>query len=308
MRALVLPLLLLSGIHAHAQRLDPDQNPYWSRYTLVENSETLTPLRGDYRVYYLQSGMWWNMSMLDYTLTGLPKEGIRLLPLFRAELPAFSSTPARGMDLPDVRLVAVRDRDTMVVELTSGYLASAHDTTERCARTDCRRLPPFVLPFRAGRYLVNGAPFGPDGADHPDARTAELTRQFDVLWNKAMKNDAVIPQLNTDTCRYDVMVLEDLDVPVAQGAQGRNTDVWLLRSAYCGTHLAKFPSWGTETFYTITGGPGSGVDTSGHGAQLHFTHDEENKQWLDVTDLPPGDYTVSLIADGNGGSFILKLR
>lgn len=307
MRRLLLPLLV-TCMCASAQRPDPDQNPYWARYTFVEDSSALVPLQGDYRVCYLQQGMWWSYHEPVYPITDLPAEGMQLLPLFSGDQPAFKATPARGRDFPEVRLVVVRERDTMVVELSTYHANSSYDVTDRCARTDCRRRPPVVLPFRPGRYLANGAPFGPDGSATGDDRTKELTRQFDKLWTTAMKNEQVIPQLNSDTCRYQVEVPADLDVPDTLGAHPRNTDVWLMRSYYCGTHFAKFPMWGTFTGYIITGGPGSSVDTTGKNAELHFGADEEEHQWLDVSDWPPGDYTVSLMSCGNGGSFVLKLR
>ncbi len=309
MRPAFIALFSLLLSLSHAQRLDPDQNPYWARYTLVEDSSVLVPLIGDYRVYYIQSGMWWNMIQPQYPIRELPRDNMRLLPLFGSGTPVFMATPARGLDYPDVRLVVVRELDTMVVELSTYLPHASYDVSDRCMRTDCTRRPPVVLPFRPGRFLANGAPYEPDGAANPDPRTAELTSQFDELWGREMKGARVIPQLNTDTCRYEPDVAADLDVPdTTLGSQGRNTDVWLMRSYYCGTHLAKFPAWGTETAYTITGGPGSGVDTSGKGAQLHFFLQEQEKQWLDLTGWPPGDYTVSLVACGNGGSFILKLR
>lgn len=290
---------------AEAQRPDPDQEPYWARYTFVEDSSVLVPLRGNYRVYHLEAGMWWSYHEPQYPVRDLPQDGIRLLPLFRDGSPAFRTTPARGLDFPEVRLVVVRERDTMVVELSTYRANSRYDVDDRCTRIDCRRRPPVVLPFRPGRYLTNGTPFGPDGNAAGDTRTKELTQQFDQLWSRAMKEDRVIPQLNTETCRYEVDVPADLDVP---DTLGRNTDVWLLRSAYCGTHLVKFPAWGTETAYRVVGGPGSGVDTTGKNAQLHFFMDQEDKQWLNVSGWPPGDYAVSLLACGNGGSFVLKLR
>lgn len=304
------PLMLVHVVSG--QRLDPDQNPNWTRYTFVEDSSTLVPMKGDYQVYYIQSGMWWNMLPLHFPVVPSPEEEVRLLSVFGEGFPALLATPARGRDYPDVKVVAVRDVDTMVVELSVYYEHRGSEVHDRCAHLDCRRRPPVVLPFRKGRYLANGRPFAKDriltgdAENKDDERTATLTEQFDVLWARAMKEDRVIPQLNTDTCRYEVAVAGDLDVPDTCGV--RNTDLWLMRSYYCGTHLARFPGWGTETAYTITGGPGSGVDTSGKGAHLHFSRQEEEKQWLDLTGWPPGDYTVSLVACGNGGSFILKLR
>ena len=83
MRQAVVALLELLASSLHAQRLDLDQNPYWARYTLVEDSDTLVPLTGDYHVYYIQSGMWWSMIQPEYPIRDLPEESMRyaLLPL-----------------------------------------------------------------------------------------------------------------------------------------------------------------------------------------------------------------------------------
>lgn len=312
MRPLLAFVLLVLGSTLRAQRLDPDQNPYWSRYTFVEDSAALVPLKGDYRVYYIQSGMWWNMFPLNYPVVPSPKDEVRLQRVFGPGYPALQATPARGRDLPDVKVVVVRGPDTMIVELSVYYAYRGGEVEDRCKDLDRTRRPPIVIPFRKGRYLANGRAFrteyilanDPERLD--DERTASLTTQFDALWAAAMKEDRVVPQLNTDTCRYELNVPPDLDVPDTSAT--RNTDEWLMRSYYSGTHLVKFPAWGTQTAYIITGGPGSGADTSGHDAQLQFGMGEQDKQWLDMTQWPPGDYTVRLIACGNGGSFVLKLR
>ncbi len=36
--------------------------------------------------------------------------------------------------------------------------------------------------------------------------------------------------------------------------------------------------------------------------------DNEEKQWLDITDLPVGSYNVNLLACGNGGSFTITVK
>lgn len=312
MRALLIAFIMVAVQDAFAQRSAPDQNPYWARYAFVEDTTVLVPLQGEYRVYYIQSGMWWNMFSLDHPVTPTPEEEVHLQRLFGPGYPALQATPARGRDLPDVKVLAIRGADTMIVELSVHYQRRGSEVDERCANMDCRRRPPFVLPFRHGRYLANGHAFkkeyilAEDPENLDDERTAVLTTQFDALWTKAMKEDHVLPQVNTDTCRYTVDVAADLDMP--DSTHRRSTDVWLLRSPYCATHLAHFPAWGTETKYTIEGGPGSGVDTSGQEAVLHSIGKRAEQLSLDVTSWPPGDYSVTLVACSNGGSFLLKLR
>ncbi len=302
MRLLIAPFLLLSLSHVHAQRLDPDQNPYWTRYTIVEDSSALVPLKGDYRVYYLQSGMWWSYMMPEYPIRDLPEKSTRLLPLFAKALPSFKATPARGHDYPQVRLVVVRGQDTMVVELTTYFIGMGDQVTDRCARTDCRRRPPVVLPFRPGRYLANGAPFGQDGADNPDQRTAELTLLFDALWRDAMKEDRVVPQLNTDTCTQELHLPDHLDHP-----ETVFRDAWLMRSAYCGTHFVRFPLMGATTDYIITFVPYL-PEIPGGTVRVHVPAGDHADAPTNVTDWPIGDHLVRRSADGREETFTLKLR
>lgn len=302
MRNAIALFLLHSLCPVRAQRLDPDQNPYWTRYTIVEDSSALVPLQGDYHVYYFQSGMSWSYMLPQYPIRDLPEQSMRLLPLLSRDRPAFKATPARGMDYPEVRLVVVRGPDTMVVELSTYFYGVPHQVTDRCARTDCRRRPPVVLPFRPGRYIGNGAPFGPDGAANGDPRTTELTVLFDSLWREAMKEDRVLPQLNTDTCRQELLVPADLDLP-----ETNYKDAWALRSPYCGTHFFHFPSWGTQTEYIITFNPYL-QEVKKDPVTIAFHGNEDPMQWVDVTDWPVGDHTVRLLACGNGGTFTLKLR
>ncbi len=302
MRIAIVLFLLLTFSPVHAQRLDPDQNPYWTRYTLVEDSSALVPLKGDYRVYFLQSGMWWSYMVPQYPIRDLPEQSMRLLPLFARDRPAFKATPARGMDFPEVRLVVVRSPDTMVVELTTYFYGVPHQVTDRCAGTDCRRRPPVVLPFRPGRYIGNGAPFGPDGAANGDPRTAQLTVLFDSLWNEAMKEDHVVPQLNTDTCTQELFVPADLDRP-----ETVYRDAWLPRSAYCGTHFVSFPSMGPTTDYFITFVPYL-PEINKDPVRVHIPAGDHAVVPLNVTDWPIGDHLVQRSANGREETFTLKVR
>lgn len=308
MRALIFLLVITGTLSVQAQRLDPDQQPYWTRYTFVEDSDTLVPLKGEYHVYDIQEGMWWNMIPFHHPVVPKSNEEMRLQPLFGSGFPALKATPARGRDHPDVKVVVVRDRDTMIVELSVYYRARGGEVDERCARMDCRRRPPMVLPFRPGRYLPTGFPLSKayyaldDPDEQRDARTTSLTQQFDALWTKAMKEELVIPQTNTDTCRQEVIVPADLDLP---GTVYR--DAWILRSPYCGRHFVHFPLWGTQTSYTITFNPYY-ADQTKEPVTLDTSALDDVNYWLDITDWPIGDHPVQLLACGNGGTFTLKLR
>ncbi|HRF80258.1 MAG TPA: hypothetical protein PL070_09230 [Flavobacteriales bacterium] len=305
MRCLLLLALLITQ-DLCAQRPDPDQQPYWTRYTFVEDSSVLVPLKGDHSVYYIQAGQHWSYTPSQYPVVPMPEDEVRMRRLFDAPLPAFTATPARGKDLPDVKVVVVRGVDTMVVELSVYYLPMKE--YERPTIHAGERRPPVVIPFRKGRFLPTGIQYGKDyyaveeGQSTVDARTVDLTKQFDVLWAKAMKDEAVIPQLNTDTCYQEALVPADLQLP-----ETKYRDVWLLRSPYCGTHFVHFPFWGNKTSYTITFHP---YQSDHHKEPVTLDTDERDdvNYWLDISDWPVGDHPVELIGDGNSGTFTLKLR
>lgn len=308
MRPLLLLYLFLMCMAVHAQRFEPDQNPYWTRYCFVEDSSALLPLQGDFHVYYLQNGQWWSYTPPGLPIVALPEKGMRSQPLFGAGFPLFQATPARGIELPDVKVVVLRGVDTMIVELSRYYEGMGELVNERCKQLDCTRRPPIVLPFRAGRYLPNGLSFAhqslftPEANKQIDARTAMLTEQFDALWQQAMMEHRVIPQLNTDTCEQELHLPQGIS-----RAEMPMRDAWLMRSAYCGTHLVHFPAWGHGTAYTITFIPYL-PDVKKDPMKIHPHGRDGSRQPVDVTDRPAGDHPVEMIGADSSATFTLKLR
>ncbi len=300
MRPFLLIPALLALFEVQAQGLDPDQNPFWTRYTFVEDSAELVPLTGGYQVYHLRRGMWWNYQAPSPVVGRLPEQGMRLLPLFGPGYPAFLTTPARGNHLPEEKLVVIRDRDTMLVELTAYRSASELDVSARCERMQCTRRPPVVLPFRSGWYLPNGLPFGADRNESADIRTTALTTAFDRLWEQAVKIERIIPQLNNDTCVQDLFIPAGPDRPETTDGP-RYSDVWLMRSPYCAMHMVRFPALGTSTAYFITFVP---YLTEKSNAPVHFRSDAV----VDVTDWPVGDHTMAVRWGDTGTTLTLKLR
>lgn len=97
-----------------------------------------------------------------------------------------------------------------------------------------------------------------------------------------------------DACRYFLRVPADLDFPDTP-----HFDTTIVRTTACKEQLLWFPSGGTETKYLVR------MDTIER--TLHFFSGQTEKQWLDVSSLPSGTYTVSMFACSNGGSFTLRL-
>ena len=100
MRLTCLLLLLITLRPVFAQRSDLDQNPFFTRYTIVEDSDQLTPLAGKYVVHYIQRGTYWTYMDAMEPILGLPEKGMRLQPVFGAGYPALLATPARGIESP----------------------------------------------------------------------------------------------------------------------------------------------------------------------------------------------------------------
>ncbi|MBP7513267.1 MAG: hypothetical protein KA791_01890 [Flavobacteriales bacterium] len=296
---LFLVFFVLLG-NAHAQ--DPDQNPYFTRYTIVEDSDQLTPLAGTYVVHFIQRGTYWTYMDAMEPILGLPEKGMRIQPVFGAGYPALLATPARGIDKPDAQLVVLRGQDTMFVDLRSYYPGMGSLVNERCERMDCTRRPPVVLPFRKGRYHPDGVVLGYHMDRASDPRTDALTEQFDALWKKAMKEESVVPQLNSDTCRQELVLPPDVEpnrTPMR--------DSWLMRSPYCGTHLVLFPSMGTGTDYTITFVPYL-PEQKKDPVHVHVPLGDHTEGLVDVSDWPVGDHQVRRSAEGREESFTLKFR
>lgn len=106
----------------------------------------------------------------------------------------------------------------------------------------------------------------------------------------------------TDTCRYELRIPPDLDLPTTP-----HHDEQVLRSPGCGTHLVRFPAWGTITDYHVMNPSGS-AEVGSEIQHIHIVHGAGGDAWVDVTHWPSGDLPVRLLACGNGGSFTLELR
>ena len=101
--------------------------------------------------------------------------------------------------------------------------------------------------------------------------------------------------ISLDTCRYFLKVPVDIDYPETPAF-----DTTIVRTGVCKHHMLHFPTWGTGTTYKVSG--------NGLEREVGFITDEKDKQWLDISNMPAGEYHVNLLACGNGGSFTLKIK
>ena len=99
-------------------------------------------------------------------------------------------------------------------------------------------------------------------------------------------------------CLYSLKIPADLDVPTTP-----HFDTTIVRSKACIHHVLILPSQGTETSYTISPAESS---VKLEPMIVHFFHGSKGQ--LDITNLPAGKYSVSLMACGNGGGFTLSIR
>lgn len=101
-------------------------------------------------------------------------------------------------------------------------------------------------------------------------------------------------QTASDTCRYELRLPANMDMGE------RWADTTIVRRPECSRHLLRLQAWGTQSNYSITG---NGMEMS-----VGFMFGEPDKQWMDITGLPVGEYKGWLLACGNGGGFTLRIE
>lgn len=104
----------------------------------------------------------------------------------------------------------------------------------------------------------------------------------------------------SDTCFYSIKVPPDIDMPSTP-----HFDTTIVRNTHCKIHILRLQSWGTETEYKLSGT----VNGKTYSRNAHFFHGPgSGPNTMDITDLPAGDYGMSLLACGNGGGFGLTIK
>lgn len=304
MRLLAFLSLVCSPCIGQAQ--DPDQQPYWLRYTFVEDTAPLVPLRGTYEVIRMGRGHYWTYYDPTYRGGFEDYDTLTLGPLFRGDGPPFLVTNSRGSGgRPDERLRVIRGRDTMDVYLP-GLEAEWHSERDAfCKHVPCERLPPALITFRPGYHLRYGSIYGTDSLQRPVMRSY-ADGGFAKLWRQAVAEDRLIPERLKDTMRYEMELMTHTIADTT--ALPPDAQTWVMRSWYHKTHLVKLPALGDETVYLISGGTAAGLYNVPVNMRRHFRAEEQPEQWLDVSAWAPGDYTVIVEGGGANKAFTLKLR
>jgi hypothetical protein len=82
-------------------------------------------------------------------------------------------------------------------------------------------------------------------------------------------------------------------------------DTTIVRSRNCKVHILKLQPWGTETENQL----GATIGGKSYSRKAHFFMGPGGgDRFIDITNLPAGNYSGYLLACGNGGSFGLTIR
>lgn len=304
MRLFAFLILVYTPFLGQAQ--DPDQQPYWMRYTFVEDTAPLIPLSGQYTVIRLGRGHHW--TYYDPSQRGgfEDNDTLEIGPLFKGDDPLFRVTNSRGSGgRPDERLRVVRGLDTMDIYLPGMEAEWRSERDAFCKHAPCDRLPPALIPFRPGYHLRYWTIYGTDPAPRSVMRSY-TDGGFSKLWREAVAADRLIPERLKDTMRYDVELMTRTIAEIE--ALPADAETWVMRSWYHKTHLLKLPVLGEETVYLISGGTAAGLYNVPLNLRHHSRAEEATKEWLDVSAWPPGDYNVIVEAGAINKTFTLKLR
>ena len=100
-----------------------------------------------------------------------------------------------------------------------------------------------------------------------------------------------------DVCYYTLRIPADMDVPSTA-----HYDTTLVRSKTCAKHILKLGSWGTSSSYVLS------ADTALHVKAISLSIKARETGSMDITQLPAGTYTLSLMACGNGGACTVRIK
>jgi hypothetical protein len=268
MRPLFSIILAIGFLHGAAQF---DKFSSRHNYAFIEDSPTLTPLKGDYRVEYIGRGQYWTVTDPRWTVhhPGQPRS---LTPCIKVNgAPLMVVELDRLLDFPDNKLIVIRGSDTMIVDLNKDGRMETR-MLERTAKLGVPPRPPVLLPFRKG-WFTNIDLVQEQGI-------MALTERFDALWAEQRSEVLAV----YDTARHSFTLETD-------GLRIGPLSIVIDRDPNYANHLLQFPASGPGTHFELYLQDSTGVASTTASLRVDMPADGETPQWVDITDLPYGKYT-----------------
>lgn len=271
MRPLLSFLLALASLCGAAQF---DQLSFRHNYAFIEDSPTLTPLKGTYRVGYIGRGQYWTVTDPRWTVF-FPGQPRSLTPSIKVNGAPLMVVEMRGIfGYPDNKLIVIRGSDTMIVDLNlDGRMETL--MLERTAKLGVPPRPPVLLPFRKGWFTNIDLVLEPS--------IMALTERFDALWAEQRSEVLAV----YDTARHTFTLETDR---FRTGLPWANVD----RDPNYAHHLLEFPASGPGTRFELYLQDSTGVPSESVTLRVDMPADGVTSKWEDITALPYGRYTAYL--------------
>jgi hypothetical protein len=285
MRPLLSIILAIGFLHGAAQF---DKFSSRHNYAFIEDSPTLTPLKGDYRVEYIGRGQYWTVTDPRWTVhhPGQPRS---LTPCIKVNgAPLMVVELDRMLDFPDNKLIAIRGTDTMIVDLNhDGRMETL--MLERTAKLGVPPRPPVLLPFRKGWFTNIDLVLEP--------KTMALTDRFDLLWSA--EGEELRGLYHT---KHHSFTLE------TDGLRTGPVSIVIDRDPNYAHHQLEFPASGPGTRFELYLQDSTGVASETITLRVDMPPDGETSKWVDITELPYGRYTAYLRRGDVESQFLLTFR
>ena len=271
MRPLLSIILATGFLHGAAQF---DKFSFRHNYTFIEDSPTLTPLKGTYRVEYIGRGQYWSYEDPRWPVL-LPGQPRNLTPCIKVNGAPLMVVEMGGIfGYPDNKLIVIRVSDTMIVDLNlDGRMETL--MLERTAKLGVPPRPPVLLPFRKGWFTNIDLVLEPN--------TMALTERFDALWSA--EGEELRGLYHT---KHHSFTLE------TDGLRTGPVSIVIDRDPNYAHHQLEFPASGPGTRFELYLQDSTGVPSEAVTLRVDMPADGETGTWVDVTALPGGRYTAYL--------------
>lgn len=284
MRPLLSILLAIGFLHGAAQY---DRFSFRHNYAFIEDSSTLMPLKGTYRVEYIGRGQWWSYEDPRWPVNhpGQPRSLTPCIKVNGAPLMVVEMGPLLGF--PDNKLRVVRGADTMIVDLNQDGRMETR-MLERTAKLGVPPRPPVLLPFRKGWFTNIDLVLEPN--------TMALTERFDVLWSA--EGEELRGLYHT---KHHSFTLE------TDGLRTGPPTIVIDRDPNYAHHQLEFPASGPGTRFELYLQDSTGVSSTEPTLRVDMPVDGMTSRWMDVTTLPRGRYSGYLRWGDVESAFLLTL-